>query len=359
VRSLRARCRPGCGFIPSSTDRVLILVRSFSDTPRLPNKARDTVEVETPTISASVFKFMLYNTVQRYPLFGKMRIIMSARLTKMYAEVDRIVAGARHVTIDESRLAEHFDGLQDFYQGYLNRENRPRDPKLSEICFYLLANSINFCFWSGKANSYTAGAGSSTVWKFVNAALDAYSKPDDILAHFYALVAESKLPPLEERLAILQEMRPYFGSKLAALRHACLLGSDAKTSLEALVELFPSFGKDSLVKRASLMLQLLHEDTLFAVDIESLPIPADYQVPKVLNAWGVLRYSPDLTQRISTEQLLSSESAEETEIRAATIRVGDLIRQRIEVPPHVSDRFIWTQRKAYPGPYHLTITTCY
>ncbi len=54
-------------------------------------------------------------------------------------------------------------------------------------------------------------------------------------------------------------------------------------------------------------------------DLESLTVFADNLVPHVLRRLGVLRYAPELLERIAAGELLEVGSAEEIEIRAAAV----------------------------------------
>jgi len=80
---------------------------------------------------------------------------------------------------------------------------------------------------------------------------------------------------------------------------------------------------------------------------------------RLLSPWSRDGSSPGSTHRTVSIAVLPSGSREELEIRAATIRFGTLVYEGAAIPPYVTDRFVWTQRKAYKEPYHLTITTDY
>lgn len=54
-------------------------------------------------------------------------------------------------------------------------------------------------------------------------------------------------------------------------------------------------------------------------DIEELTMFADYRVPQCLTLWGIFVYSPELRGIIESKKEIPAGSAQEVEIRAATV----------------------------------------
>jgi hypothetical protein len=94
---------------------------------------------------------------------------------------------------------------------------------------------------------------------------------------------------------------------------------------------------------------------------------ADYKVPQVLRGLGILVYDGALATRIARHELLSAGSAEELEIRAATIWACELIRQALDaagtpLTAQEIDWLLWTTGQDLPEttePYHRTLTPFY
>jgi hypothetical protein len=61
-------------------------------------------------------------------------------------------------------------------------------------------------------------------------------------------------------------------------------------------------------------------------DLEDLTIFADNLVPHVLRVDGVLRYEPELLERINAEVLIESGSPEEREIRGCALHAVELLK---------------------------------
>jgi hypothetical protein len=102
-------------------------------------------------------------------------------------------------------------------------------------------------------------------------------------------------------------------------------------------------------------------------DLAQLTIFADNLVPHVLRREGVLRYAPELAQRIDREELIAAGSPEEVELRAAAVHavegfVAEARRCGAGVSAQQIDYRLWTrgQRPEYKAhPRHRTRTPYY
>lgn len=255
------------------------------------------------------------------------------------------------------------DRLQQLGQIIVAQKQTPtiakRAPFESEVLFSVLANSVNFCYWQDRCDFYPAGAGSSLVW---GAANNAMIQPtvDQAIASFKAEIAQIPFPLMAERLEYIKELE----DTLPALWNQFLDGFVVGKPLPDLIKLlhlyFPkAYGQDPFCKRSSLMLQILQSESNFGTQSELLPIPADYQVPKVLRALGVLEYDPILAARVDGGVMIPSGSEDEIAIRAFTVFVGQELYRQFNLDPGVTDRYFWTQRKQFEQPFHLTPTTNY
>jgi hypothetical protein len=96
-------------------------------------------------------------------------------------------------------------------------------------------------------------------------------------------------------------------------------------------------------------------------DLDRLTIFADNLVPHVLRHDGVLRYEPQLAERIDAGELLSP-GQEEREIRGCAVHACELIARGLGVPPRTLDVWLWNrgQGARYKGvPRHRTRTVFY
>jgi hypothetical protein len=133
-------------------------------------------------------------------------------------------------------------------------------------------------------------------------------------------------------------------------------------------------GKEILfLKRAQLLVSDLNHTLVSSgaaaiYKIEELTAFADYKLPQLLRHYQVLTYEAALAQRIDEQIELEAGSAEEVEIRAATIVAVELIRQELEKLGFVSsaaaiDNKLWqlSQKldKTKVKPYHRCRTVFY
>ena len=149
-------------------------------------------------------------------------------------------------------------------------------------------------------------------------------------------------------------------------RSALELIESASGSAERLAETLargmPFFDDRGFYKRA----QIVPSDLALAgvadfFDLDALTIFADNLIPHVLRVDGVLRYEPDLGERIDRGELLPP-GAEEREIRACALHACERIAARLGVPPRTLDVWLWNrgQESRYKAfPRHRTRTVFY
>jgi hypothetical protein len=94
---------------------------------------------------------------------------------------------------------------------------------------------------------------------------------------------------------------------------------------------------------------------------------ADYKIPQILRNLGIIKYSPELADKIDSYQLILKDSADEVEIRAATVWAVELIKEQLQTKynfvtaAHV-DSMLWNRSQSKikdQKPYHRTLTTAY
>jgi hypothetical protein len=157
-------------------------------------------------------------------------------------------------------------------------------------------------------------------------------------------------------------------------------GQSASRLIQRVTTLFPSFNDVTtyngnevrLYKRAQILVADLHGafagQGLGAFDdLDVLTAFADYKVPQVLRRLGVIVYDEGLAAKIDRRVLLAAGSAEEVEIRAATIWGCELIRRALAARgTHLRafevDWALWFAGQSLPPderPYHRTLTVFY
>jgi hypothetical protein len=196
------------------------------------------------------------------------------------------------------------------------------------------------------------------------------------------LAGRGTIPLFEARLAHLHEvgqgLLDRWDGRFDRLVDAC--EGSAVALAERLPVEFPSFLDESpyqgrmvrLAKRA----QILPADLWGAFggqgigafhDVDQLTAFADYKVPQVLEALGVLRYDASLVASLEAHEVLPAHGEAEVELRAATLVATDRLRERLAAAgrPLTAvevDWILWELGLAPDQrfkPYHLTRTTAY
>lgn len=230
----------------------------------------------------------------------------------------------------------------------------------------LVGDSINYCYWYGSSLVRPGGASAGKMYEILETAFKDFSelqkkRPDafDIcLDNAIKLFSLNRFPMLEERVRHINELRAN-GEKFAY----DIVNSDKKDLekyLQYMVQIFPGYASDMFLKRAMLFFaQLNRKFGWFKEALKMAPVPADYQVPKMLEHYGVLEYDEELEVAIENEVQIAKGSLPECEIRAATIMAcGMLCRETGWSMPDV-DGYFWLRRKEAENPFHLTVTSDY
>lgn len=175
------------------------------------------------------------------------------------------------------------------------------------------------------------------------------------------------IPAADTRLEILKEVLATTGT-LATLTKEILNScyNDKKlswTHARALAACYPKGYGDRYLKKAQLTLMFIagqwQEKLNSPIELD-VSAAADYQLPKVLRAEGVLVYGPELAQAVDTELLIEEDSPQERAIRAATIKACERLSKRFNCTIAEVDFWIWLMRNsAKTAKFHLTKTTKY
>ena len=230
------------------------------------------------------------------------------------------------------------------------------------VLLELVAASVNYCYWYGKHDIRPNGSSSTTMYELLQTAFFDYEEKDPIvfetcIVRFIRLLSSRRFPLIEERERHLCQLLRN-GEAFAKLVNKSHY--EVSPWLAELIDNFSGFASDIFLKRASLFfIQLFRRFGWFERDLHNLHVPADYQIPKMLNYFGCLIYEEGLHNAIETNQLIAKHSQPECEIRAATVLI---IKKLCEITGwNVAevDGFFFTKRYDAENPFHLTITTDY
>lgn len=240
------------------------------------------------------------------------------------------------------------------------------------VMYELMAASINYQYWYGRHNIRPNDSSAVRMYQILDEAWNRDSRDisiDGVMRDFKRKLVENRFPAVDKRLKHLDELTEYsdlYGTgKMAfvaqdlvsAQKHECF---DANIGLLQLMTNFPGFAEDMFLKRAFLFFIMLYMKMgWFEKEIDKIPVPADYQVPKMLRWFDCLYYDPELQRMIDDSVLIPENSLIECEIRASTMLVCKKLAEQSGCKTAQVDAFLWGNRKSCNDPFHLTITTNY
>ena len=293
---------------------------------------------------------------------------------------DRVLAWAHSrykpelVAIEPKKLSELSPPAGAMSPMKAELTGKPVGQSLTNAIQYLIVlNSLNYRFWSVAAGNffryeYQGSVGAMGMRKAFIAAWGDDATPATLRRTLIGRTIDEvfgDIPDPQSRRIILGEVLDetrLSGAAEALVTEISIAGRVTVGSAALLANVFPFAYADSYLKKAQLALAEIAGHCLEAgIAVKpTLTVFADYQVPRVLRALGVLKYSSELESLVDNQVLLAKYGEEEEAIRAATILAGEQIAERFGVDPSVVDNYLWTHRAlAGKAPFHLTETTEY
>ncbi|MFH0983827.1 MAG: queuosine salvage family protein [Planctomycetota bacterium] len=282
----------------------------------------------------------------------------------------RVVWGARQVRIDDGALQRHAARLArlGISNPRLPEALRFHGSRAACASFVLLSDSLNFCFWSEQPWEVTfAGRQWTRTWALLAGLVRAIqADPTWLQARRWAEAqgpevdelfrGVGRIPLLDERVAVLREtgtvlLSQYEGSFVNLVEEA---RSAAPAVARLLARDFPSFrdmaqydGEPvAFLKRAQICAADLAshgsaEGHEALAGLDELTVFADYRLPQLFRHWGILKVVDPLAEQIESLREIAAGSAEEVELRAATICIGDRLARALPAPAWQLDYFLW------------------
>lgn len=245
------------------------------------------------------------------------------------------------------------------------------------IALSLALNSINYQFWDlgGQGEflrySFEGVVGAQGMCMAFERAWNDAQSPLSQARKGVPLTLENvrevfgDIPSPQTRQAILNEvlLPPKLEeiSRSIAAQYAAT-GEFSTAMAHQVAEAFPLAYGDRVLKKAQLAISEMWVKAVDAGDSGArcdLTAFADYQIPNILRALGVLHYSDALAAKIDRYQEIPQDSAEEHAIRGASLIAVEKIAEQAGVPVAAVDHYLWTRRKEALTPFHLTFTTAY
>lgn len=235
------------------------------------------------------------------------------------------------------------------------------------IVLELVAASINYCYWYGCSTVRPNGASSTTMYEILMNSFYDFEESENKFSECIDRVAKhlaiDRFPLLEERVKHLNELKNgalHFCNKIDNRYRVGIGTGELDDFLLDMVAAFPGFASDIFLKRASLFfIQLNRRFGWLNYELKTLHVPADYQIPKMLETLSCITYNPYLSMEIAEDILITKHSKKECEIRAATILAMRELCKLTGWTIAEVDGYLFTKRHMTTDKFHLTITTDY
>lgn len=282
-------------------------------------------------------------------------------IESVFAIADQFMDNPEHVTINRDVLSKVSDEIPGRQPLQIKRLPLP-----DLLTYELMAAAVNYCYWYGRHDVRPACGGASKMYEMLDIAWDCAVgfgdfEFDECFVSFKNLLAEQRFTLLEHRVRHLEEIE-FQTEFILNLSDAIVKPEfDIDEWLTELCITVPGFGSDVFLKRACLFFMMVQRRTGIIEErqIRRLPIPADYQIPKMLRWKGVLDYSRKLSDLIANHELIPAGSLMECEIRAASIVACEQLAELSGKSMCEVDDYLWSNRHNCNDPFHLTVTTDY
>jgi hypothetical protein len=244
--------------------------------------------------------------------------------------------------------------------------NDPGWSLAEQAAFWIYCSAQAFQFWTRNDDGsierfkYKGLTGSNAMFLQIKDCWNNGGIPGRVVSWLFA-----NSPDADKRIAIGHELSSRLTLNTVALSivEAALKGKLGIAEADLLQTAFPLSFSDPYLKKAQLAVfaigRLVEEDRDSAISYD-LTAFADYQVPRVLRAHGILVYSPPLARYVDNGHLIQPGSAYELAIRAATVLAVEQLAEVTGAPSAIVDNALWTNQEAAKDMrFHLTKTTHY
>ncbi len=280
-----------------------------------------------------------------------------------------------YVTINDEkiasfRIADVQESTRYFSMpSYLESMRKEIDPvvayKIVHI-FNAIQASLQYGFFTARADIRFDGIDSQWVVKMIDAVFaefkvrsvtDVHRTKGRILEKLTAsgiTMLRSRVETVEEVFAKLNFYE--YGEAYADADASLMLLSKLVCFKQ---DLFFKKGLFALMMTGRMLPELAENHPDYAEAVALLPVPADYQIPKMLRHYGLITLSDELEKMVENNISLPENSEPELSIRAATVKACKLIAERNAISADAVDAWLFAHRLESSLKHHLCVTEFY
>jgi hypothetical protein len=226
--------------------------------------------------------------------------------------------------------------------------------------------SLQYCFFMGNAHIRFDGIDSFWVMRMLDNVFkqhevvsveDIYKTKESIIN----LLVDSNITLLRSRVQTVEEV--FEKLDFYAYGNAYVDVNASVSQLKKLVcfkqDIFFKKGLFAVMITGRMLPELQSLYPAYKTDLHSLPVPADYQIPKMLRHYGLIEFSDELASLTDNSIPLQENSEMELNIRAATVLACDMLAEMNGVSVDVVDAYLFMHRKGCDALHHLCVTERY
>lgn len=308
--------------------------------------------------------------------------------------IEYVVNNSVHVKINEEKVrgfCDRFEIGNTVHWLHYAPFNIFELPLNQQVDLILIISAISFSYWgTPKWTIEYKGEKYDGAYGMLSALGNAIENGFPILSASYLsqiseedfreiLKGNVQIPLFYKRLNIIREIGRVLDKTFKKdFYHVTQQVKSGTNLLNIIIDNFPCFTDKSHYKNKEVLFykkaQLLTSDILKLIPkssegeklFSSLTACADYKLPQVLREYELLEYSDLLSESIDRRVEITKGSEEEVEIRANTIWVIELMKERLksrvkDIDSMTINDQIWLLSQDNSGmkPYHLTRTTVY
>ncbi len=276
----------------------------------------------------------------------------------------------KHVKIKFNNINKFkIDYIPGFFDAPDYLDSLPDTEETYEVIhvFNLIQASLQYCFFFGTANKRIDGIDSQWILRELDKVFRQVNIKctQDIEANlinkFADVLLKSNITLLKSRIETLKDVFDFCNFDLYGKAY-----NNVQSSIKML-KAIPSFKQDIFFKKGLFAIMMSNRMMPFLIDnnydysdsMNKLPVPSDYQIPKMLRHFELIEYSDELSQLIEDDKIIPENSKMELDIRSATIQAVELLAKSNNKSPNTVDAYLFSKRKSCHDKHHLTITTNY
>jgi len=280
-----------------------------------------------------------------------------------------------HVTLNKKNInsfkikninkSSLFFKLPPYLNSLFKKKSKKKVYKIIHV-FNVINASLQFSFFLGNSSIRVDNIDSSWIVNMLDKVFKK-SKIENVHNIYHLkesivkILIKSNIPLLNKRIISIEEIFNKldfieYGNSYLNINHSiCML----KQLVSFKQDIFFKKGLFAILISSRMMPELKKINKSYKKELFLLPVPADYQIPKVLRYFKLINLSDDFLNIIESNTIIPENSNMELNLRAATIKACNKIAKNNNISVDDVDSYLFMIRKKIDLQHHLCITSNY